>query len=260
MRTKIWASAIGRYQGLPEGDLFDIEYWSLEQAKLGKGERRRSRVRSRWSRAARERSARAWRASSRAGAQVLLVDVDEERLLATRARVGPSCEAFRADVSDEGDVRDAFRHAAALWGGVDLVVVNAGIARAGALADLALEDFEATIDVNLKGAFITLREALFHMRLQGTGGNVVVVSTKNVFAPGAGVRRTARRRPARTSCARGCARGRGFRRAREPGERRRRLRRAGESSGLGGKSARTRQSARARAPKISRRSTATATC
>ena len=184
--TKIWASAIGRYQGLPEGDLFDIEYWSLEQAKLGKGEAAplagQVALVTGGAGAIGEGVAREL---ARAGAQILLVDLDEERLEATRARVGTSCEVFRADVTDEGDVRDAFRHAAALWGGVDLVVVNAGIARAGALVDLDLEDFEAAVDVNLKGAFITLREALFHLRLQGTGGNVVVVSTKNVFAPGA---------------------------------------------------------------------------
>ena len=186
VRTKIWASALGRYEGLPEGDLFDVEYWSLEQAKLGKGGSPalagQVALVTGGAGAIGEGVAREL---AKAGAQVLLVDVDEERLEATRARLGAGCEAFKADVSDETDVRDAFRHAAALWGGVDLVVVNAGIARAGALADLDLDDFSAAVDVNLKGAFITLREALFHLRLQQTGGNVVVVSTKNVFAPGA---------------------------------------------------------------------------
>ena len=186
VRAKIWASALGQYEGLPEGDLFDVEYWSLEQAKLGKSAvpplAGQVALVTGGAGAIGEGVAREL---ANAGAQLLLVDVDEERLEATRARVGAGCEAFRADVADEGDVRDAFRHAAALFGGVDLVVVNAGIARAGALADLDLADFEAACDVNLKGAFITLREALFHLRLQGTGGNVVVVSTKNVFAPGA---------------------------------------------------------------------------
>ena len=186
VRTKIWASALGRYEGLPESDIFDVEYWGLEQAKLGKGGAPalagQVALVTGGAGAIGEGVAREL---AKAGAQVLLVDLDEERLEATRARVGPACETFKADVTDEGDVRDAFRHAAALFGGVDLVVVNAGIARAGALADLDLDDFSAAVDVNLKGAFITLREALFHLRLQQTGGNVVVVSTKNVFAPGA---------------------------------------------------------------------------
>ncbi|MFI5314893.1 MAG: bifunctional aldolase/short-chain dehydrogenase [Myxococcota bacterium] len=187
VRAKIWASALGQYQGLSELDLFDVEYWSLEQAKLGRGE----------SRALAGQVALVTGGAGaigegvaaelvRAGAQVLLVDVDEARLEATRERVGAAgCEALRADVSDEGDVRDAFRRAAELFGGVDVVVVNAGIARAGALAELALEDFRAAVDVNLTGAFLTLREGLTQLKQQGTGGNVVVVSTKNVFAPGA---------------------------------------------------------------------------
>ena len=187
VRTKIWASALGQYEGLSEGELFDIEYWGLEQAKLGKGQSPalagQVALVTGGAGAIGEGVAREL---VRAGAQVLLVDLDEPRLEATQERVGAAaCEIFRADVCDEGDVRDAFRRAAELFGGVDVVVVNAGIARAGALADLELDAFRAALDVNLTGAFLTLREGLSHLRLQGTGGNVVVVSTKNVFAPGA---------------------------------------------------------------------------
>ncbi len=187
VRTKIWATALGQYEGLPETDLFDIEYWSLEQAKLGKGQSLplagQVALVTGGAGAIGEGVAREL---VRAGAQVLLVDLDEERLAATRERVGTAnVETFRADVSDEGDVRDAFRHAAQLYGGVDVVVVNAGIARAGTIAELDLDDFRAAVDVNLTGAFLTLREGLTHLKLQNTGGNVVVVSTKNVFAPGA---------------------------------------------------------------------------
>jgi rhamnulose-1-phosphate aldolase/alcohol dehydrogenase len=187
VRTKIWASAIGHYEGLPESDIFDIEYWSLEQAKLGKSATPplagQVALVTGGAGAIGEGVAREL---IRAGAQVLLVDLDEERLDGVRGRLGDSsCEVFRADVRDEGDLRDAFRHAAVLFGGVDIVVVNAGVARAGSLAELELEAFEAAVDVNLKGAFLTLRESLSQLALQGTGGNVVLVSTKNVFAPGA---------------------------------------------------------------------------
>ncbi|HTO07433.1 MAG TPA: bifunctional aldolase/short-chain dehydrogenase [Myxococcota bacterium] len=186
LRTKIWATAIGQYEGLSELDLFDVEYWGLEQAKLGKGESLplagQVALVTGGAGAIGEGVAREL---LRAGAQVLLVDLDEPRLEATRARLGPAVEVFRADVADEGDVRDAFRHAAQLFGGVDLVVVNAGIARSGALADLDLDDFRAAVDVNLTGAFLTLREGLTQLKRQGSGGNVVIVSTKNVFAPGA---------------------------------------------------------------------------
>ncbi len=187
VRTKIWASSIGQYEGLSEGDLFDMEYWSLEQAKLGRSVapplQGQIALVTGGAGAIGEGVAREL---LRAGAIVVLFDKDEARLDAVRARLGGDrCEAVLGDVTDEGDVRDAFLRAAELFGGVDIVVVNAGVARVGALADLELEDFEAASDVNLKGAFLTLRESLYQMRRQATGGSIVLVSTKNVFAPGA---------------------------------------------------------------------------
>jgi rhamnulose-1-phosphate aldolase/alcohol dehydrogenase len=187
VRTKIWASSIGQYEGLSDGDLFDMEYWSLEQAKLGRSVppplRGQIALVTGGAGAIGEGVAREL---LRAGAIVVLFDKDEARLEAVRARLASDrCEVVCGDVTDEGDVRDAFLRAAELFGGLDIVVVNAGVARVGALADLELEDFEAASDVNLKGAFLTLREALFQLRRQATGGSIVLVSTKNVFAPGA---------------------------------------------------------------------------
>jgi NAD(P)-dependent dehydrogenase (short-subunit alcohol dehydrogenase family) len=187
VRAKIWATSVGRYEGLPEADLFDMEYWSLEQAKLGRAvaaplEGQVALVTG----GAGAIGEGVARELLRAGANVVLLDKDEARLDTVRERLGGDrCEGVYGDVTDEGDVRDAFLRAAELFGGVDIVVVNAGIARTGALVDLALEDFEAATDVNLKGAFLTLREAMFQMRRQGTGGSIVMISTKNVFAPGA---------------------------------------------------------------------------
>ncbi len=187
VRTKIWASSIGHYDGLGESELFDMEYWSLEQAKLG----RRSPAPLEGQVALITGGAGAIgegiaRRLLDSGACVALVDLDEERLAAVAARLDhASCETVRADVTDEGDVRDAFRRAIELFGGVDLVVPNAGIARPGSLTELELEDFERAVAVNLSGTFLTVREALELMKRQMTGGNVVIISTKNVFAPGA---------------------------------------------------------------------------
>jgi NAD(P)-dependent dehydrogenase (short-subunit alcohol dehydrogenase family) len=187
VRAKIWAASIGRYEGLSESDLFDMEYWSLEQAKLlGAAPAPLEGQIALVTGGAGAIGEGVARELLRAGANIVLLDKDEARLDAVRERIGGDrCEVVCGDVTDEGDVRDAFLRAAELFGGVDIVVVNAGLARTGALADLALEDFEAVADVNLKGAFLTLREALFQLRRQGTGGSIVVVSTKNVFAPGA---------------------------------------------------------------------------
>jgi rhamnulose-1-phosphate aldolase/alcohol dehydrogenase len=187
VRTKIWATSIGQYEGLSDADLFDMEYWSLEQAKLGRKTppplQGQVALVTGGAGAIGEGVAREL---LRAGANLVLFDKDEARLEAVRARLADDrCEAVCGDVTDEGEVRDAFLRAAELFGGVDIVVVNAGVARVGALADLELEDFEAATDVNMKGAFLTLREALFQLRRQATGGSIVLVSTKNVFAPGA---------------------------------------------------------------------------
>src|SRR5207237_8503507 len=71
------------------------------------------------------------------------------------------------------------------FGGVDIVVANAGIAHVSPLLDTDARQFRKVLDVNLGGYFLTLRAAARVMRAQGTGGNVVINASKNVFAPGA---------------------------------------------------------------------------
>ena len=187
IKTKIWAQTIGHYDGLPESDLFDMEYWSLEQAKLGKtapGELAgQIALITGGGGAIGEGVARVLLEN---GAHVILVDRDESKLGAVQERLdSDACLSYACDVSDEFDMEEAFQFARTELGGVDIAVVNAGIARTGSLETLELEDFKASIDVNLTGAFITLREALRLMRAQGTGGSIALISTKNVPAPGA---------------------------------------------------------------------------
>lgn len=71
------------------------------------------------------------------------------------------------------------------WGGVDLIVVNAGAAHVSTIEAMELADFERLERINVHGTLLVLREASRRFRVQGTGGDVVVISTKNVFAPGA---------------------------------------------------------------------------
>jgi rhamnulose-1-phosphate aldolase/alcohol dehydrogenase len=187
VRTKIRADTIGAYVGLSEAEIFEMEYWSLEQAKLGKRApaplEGQVALITGGAGAIGEGIARTLLA---AGAHVVLADLDAERLERIASTLDESrCLAQQTDVTDERSVYEAFLAAAQRFGGVDLVVANAGIAEAGALDVLTLERFDRAIDVNLRGAFITLREALAHFKLQGIGGNIVMLSTKNVFAPGA---------------------------------------------------------------------------
>lgn len=90
------------------------------------------------------------------------------------------------DVTDPASVAAAFDAVTREWGGVDLVVVNAGAAHVAKLEELELEAFRRLERINSEGALTLLSEALRRFRHQGTGGDVVLVSTKNVFAPGAG--------------------------------------------------------------------------
>ncbi len=184
--VKARAEMIGSFEGISEGDLFDMEYWSLEQAKLGS--RAPAPLEGQVALITGGAGAIGEGVAKRllsAGAHVVLVDIEEERLASVLRRLdSPSCEAVLADVTDEHDSERAFREAARAFGGVDLVVLTAGIAEVGQLEELEQEAFERSMQVNTTGTFLTLREALKHLRLQGTGGHIVIVSSKNVFAPG----------------------------------------------------------------------------
>jgi len=126
----------------------------------------------------------------REGCHVAATDLPGERLDALgaelRGEAGGRAAAIPLDVTEPGSVSAAFAEAAATWGGVDLVVSNAGAAHVAPLAELSLDAFRRLERVNVEGALLVLREAARHFAAQGTGGDVVVVSTKNVFAPGAG--------------------------------------------------------------------------
>jgi NAD(P)-dependent dehydrogenase (short-subunit alcohol dehydrogenase family) len=90
------------------------------------------------------------------------------------------------DVTDEESVVHGLENVSLTWGGIDIVVVNAGIPLVAFLKDIDLDDFKRLEKVNVEGTFLTLREIARHFILQGTGGDVIIVSTKNVPSPGAG--------------------------------------------------------------------------
>jgi NAD(P)-dependent dehydrogenase (short-subunit alcohol dehydrogenase family) len=122
---------------------------------------------------------------------VVVTDLPGERLDALAAELGGSfagagqVSAVPMDVTDEGSVAAAFRRVASRWGGVDLVIINAGIAHVSPLVSMDVEAFRRLERVNVEGTLLVLAEAGRHFAVQGTGGDIVLVSTKNVFAPGA---------------------------------------------------------------------------
>ncbi len=94
-------------------------------------------------------------------------------------------ESIVFDVSDYESVEKAFIEIGQRVGGLDLIVPNAGIAHVAKIEDLDPKKFDEVIAVNLKGTFNVIKASIPIFRRQGTGGNIVVISTKNVFDPGA---------------------------------------------------------------------------
>ena len=90
------------------------------------------------------------------------------------------------DVTDSQSVANAFAKIVATWGGLDIVVVNAGLALACPLVEIDLEAFRRLERVKVDGTLLVLAEAGRHFARQNIGGDVILISTKNVFAPGAG--------------------------------------------------------------------------
>lgn len=125
-----------------------------------------------------------------AGAAVVLADKDIPRLergkdLLTREFGPERLDSMTFDVTDFKAVQKGFDTISTRFGGVDLVVPNAGIAHVARIEDLDPEVLDRTIAVNLKGTFHTIKAAVPVFRRQNTGGNIVVISSKNVFDPGA---------------------------------------------------------------------------
>jgi len=115
------------------------------------------------------------------GARVLVTDVNlsgcEAMVAALPERDRGRAVARKLDVSKEPEVEAAVADAIQRWGGLDVMVANAGIGAPGFLADLALEDWQRVLDVNLTGVFLCARHAMRVMREQDRGGSIVVMSS-----------------------------------------------------------------------------------
>jgi NAD(P)-dependent dehydrogenase (short-subunit alcohol dehydrogenase family) len=167
-----------------------MEYWSLEQAKLGQAEP--LPLAGQVALVTGAAGAIGFGVSRKlieAGAHVVVADLDGERVEQAVAELAPGRAATAAgvvmDVTDPASVTDGVAAACRRFGGIDLCVLNAGVAHVASLEETGPEDFRRVVDTNLTGYFLVLREVAGVLRRQGTGGNVVVNSSKNVFGPGA---------------------------------------------------------------------------
>ena len=183
------ASAVSTYQGLPEQEAFDIEYWLLEEAKLQRMPKPKAlagRIALVTGGAGGIGSATAER-YLREGACVMLADIDEAALAETvaglSAKFGPDVvRSTLMNVTDEAAVTQAYADMAVAFGGVDILVSNAGIASSAPVEDTSLEMWNRNMAILSTGYFLVSREAFKVMRTQDIGGAVVFVASKNGLA------------------------------------------------------------------------------
>ncbi|WP_151719051.1 bifunctional rhamnulose-1-phosphate aldolase/short-chain dehydrogenase [Gemmobacter serpentinus] len=183
------ASAVSTYQGLPEQEAFDIEYWLLEEAKLARMPKPKAlagRIALVTGGAGGIGSATAERLLKE-GACVVLADIDGKAAADVAAGMA---KVFGADVvrsvamnvTSEDDVIGAYAHAAVELGGVDILVSNAGIASSAPVEETSLALWNKNMDILSTGYFLVSREAFKVLRAQGIGGSVVFVASKNGLA------------------------------------------------------------------------------
>ncbi|MBI3596189.1 MAG: bifunctional rhamnulose-1-phosphate aldolase/short-chain dehydrogenase [Nitrospirae bacterium] len=185
------SAAVSSYVSLSPRELCDFEYWPMENFKLTllPPEKELSRRVALVTGAAGGIGKAIAERLAVEGAMVVLTDIDLEKTRtiaeAINQKMGEmNSIALKMDVASESSVRKAFENAVLAYGGLDILVSNAGIAKSSPVDRLSLSDWDRSIAVNATGHFLVSREALRIFKAQGLGGNIVVVATKNVLAPG----------------------------------------------------------------------------
>jgi rhamnose utilization protein RhaD (predicted bifunctional aldolase and dehydrogenase)/NAD(P)-dependent dehydrogenase (short-subunit alcohol dehydrogenase family) len=179
------AERIHEYRALPEGDLFDMEYWSLEQAKLGKQKPKPLAGRVVYvTGAARGIGAATARAFAREGATLYLVDREAEALGAVARELRCAHEVL--DLTDEAAVRGSLERAVEQFGGLDGVVSNAGLAPQSPIELASTEQLQASFLINFFAHQWVASAAVAVLKAQGRGGFLLFNASKAAFNPGAG--------------------------------------------------------------------------
>jgi rhamnulose-1-phosphate aldolase/alcohol dehydrogenase len=185
------AEAVSEYTSLPRQEAFNIEYWLLEEAKLQRMPRPKplsGRVALITGSAGGIGKAIAKKFAEE-GACIIINDINQERLEETSAEFEKSfgkdgVSQVLLNVTDAGSIDKAMREACLAFGGVDLLVNNAGISISKSITDHTLEEWDRLYDILVKGQFLVSQKAIVVMRKQGFGGDIVNIVSKNAVVAG----------------------------------------------------------------------------
>ncbi len=185
------AEAISEYTSLPRQEAFNIEYWLLEEAKLQRLPKPKpltGKIALVTGSAGGIGKAIAKKLADE-GACVVLNDINDERLKGaveefTKSFGKDAVGSVNLDVTSETSSRQAFRQAALMFGGVDIIVNNAGISISKSIADHSLEEWDRLYDILVKGQFIVSKAGIEILRKQAMGGDIVNIVSKNAVVAG----------------------------------------------------------------------------
>jgi rhamnose utilization protein RhaD (predicted bifunctional aldolase and dehydrogenase)/NAD(P)-dependent dehydrogenase (short-subunit alcohol dehydrogenase family) len=190
LSVKTQIAAMGTYSGLTERDLFHMEYRSLQHKKL-----QNDRSLPLGGQVALVTGAAGAIGSAIAlelleqGCHVAATDLEGDPLTELveelRQRFGTRIIGVPLDITEPESAAEGFGSVIRKWGGVDLAVLNAGMAHVSSIPEIDLKTFQKLERINVEGVLIMLSECARLFKLQRTGGDIVMISTKNVFAPGA---------------------------------------------------------------------------
>jgi rhamnose utilization protein RhaD (predicted bifunctional aldolase and dehydrogenase)/NAD(P)-dependent dehydrogenase (short-subunit alcohol dehydrogenase family) len=180
------AEAIGRFTPIAEADMFDIEYWPLELAKLGARkplplEGQVAVITG----AGGAIGAATANAFAQAGAEVALLDIDAKAAAEKAKAIGGNAIAVTCDVTDAASVRAAFAQVVAKFGGVDVAISNAGAAWQGKIGEVDEAVLRASFELNFFAHQKVAQAAVKIMLAQGTGGCLLFNVSKQAVNPGA---------------------------------------------------------------------------
>jgi rhamnose utilization protein RhaD (predicted bifunctional aldolase and dehydrogenase)/NAD(P)-dependent dehydrogenase (short-subunit alcohol dehydrogenase family) len=179
------AEAIGEYRCISENDMFDVEYWSLEQAKLGKSnEKALARQVCVVTGGGSGIGAATAKAMAAEGAEIAILDRDHDLAVKAAKAVHKHALAIACDVTDPAEVRAAFDKVVEAFGGIDIVVSNAGAAWQGRIGEVDDAALRKSFELNFFAHQTVAQNAVRIMRAQGTGGCLLFNTSKQAVNPG----------------------------------------------------------------------------